>query len=112
MPSAEEGIVGEVSIQVDLSTHPGTGNHNITVKGESVSPPLLYYSIVLFCCGIILKLKRVVGVGVEEYSVTFSEFRHPEFQKQQFLFAMQSVIPNKTNFYHRESGRKPLFIKF
>ena len=64
MPTQEDGPVGDVSIQVDLFTHPGTGEHKITVKGICI----LNY---------ILKLSNILMIQILATVVACNELKWP-----------------------------------
>lgn len=40
--NVDDEVVGEVSVQVDLFTQAGSGEHKVTVKGEKVLPLISY----------------------------------------------------------------------
>lgn len=48
-PRKDESTLGEVSIQADLFTHPGTGEHKVTVKGKLFVNIIIILSIGIRC---------------------------------------------------------------
>ena len=71
-PTPEEEAVGEVSIQVDLFTHPGTGEHKITVKGTMffVNRCVWYHYRALISCSRPIAYTKVRRFATQSGRVT------------------------------------------